>query len=327
MITRNKGIGIDVSKAELVLWNSVTEQTLKFANTGKGMKKLRQYLLKAEPEIVTLESTNKYHRLASRTCQECQIPFIIAQPRRIRQFAEGLGILAKNDKIDAKVICKYGQKSDLDSMQLLSKEHEALRDLVVLRMQLAEDRSKLQARDTEASSLSIKTTCAAMLRSFDKQIDLLTKKIVSEIKSFAELLPKFNLLKTIKGIGDLTAAVLIMLLPELGKLTKAQISSLVGVAPFDNQSGKSGKPQSIFGGRTRVRSALHMAALSAVRYDPFFSSVYKRLLANKKKQRVASTAVIRKIIVIANQIIKSNKPYDPTIPLKLQQRGKPALAA
>lgn len=327
MIARNKGIGIDVSKAELVIWNSATEQTLSFANTGKGVKKLRNYLINAETEIVTLEATSKYHRLAARICQGCNISFIIAQPRRIRQFAEGLGILAKTDALDAKVICKYGLKSDMQATQLPSMEQEALRDLVVLRMQLAEDRAKTQARHTEANNSSIKTVCAAMLRSYDKQIELLTKRIVSEIRNFAELLPKFDLLKTIKGIGDVTAAVLVTLLPEIGKLTKAQISSLVGLAPFDNQSGRSDGAKSIFGGRSRVRSALYMAALSAVRYDPFFSSIYKRLLAKKKKPRVAATACMRKIIVIANQIIKSNKPYDPNIPLRLQQRAKLPMAA
>lgn len=320
MITRNTGIGIDVSKVELVLWNSATDQTLELDNTGKGMKKLRQYLLRAAPEIVTIESTNKYHRLAARTCQECQIPFIIAQPKRIRKFAEALGILAKNDKIDAKVICKFGLKCEQQASKLLSKEHEQLKDLIVLRMQLTEDRAKIKARHTEASSKEIKAVCAVMLGNFDKQIEILNKKIVLTIKSFAELLPRFTLLQSIKGIGEITAATLVVLLPELGNLTKAQIASLIGVAPFDNQSGTIKGAKSISGGRTRIRSALYMAALSASRRDPFFSSVYKRLLANGKKKRLALTAIIRKIVIIANQIMKSNQPYDSAIPLKMQQR-------
>lgn len=326
MITRKIGIGIDVSKKELVLWNSATDQTLVFENTGKGMKKLSKYLLHAAPDIVTLESTNKYHRLAARVCQESQVPFIIAQPKRIRRFAEALGILAKNDQIDAKVICKFGLKCEQDATQLLPKEHEALKDLVVLRIQLTEDRAKLKARHTEASSKEIRAVCAAILVNFDKQIATLNKKIIATIKAFAELLPRFTLLQTIKGIGELTAATLVVLLPELGKLTKAQIASLVGVAPFDNQSGTTKGTKSIYGGRSRIRSALYMAALSAARRDPFFSTVYKRLVAKGKKKRLALTAIIRKLVVIANQIVKSNKSYDSKIPLRLQQRQFPVAA-
>jgi transposase len=324
MLTRNKGIGIDVSKAELVLWDSISEQLIKIANTGKGMKQLRKYLLKINPDIVTLEATGKYHRLAARTCQECSVPFIVAQPYRVRQFALGLGIIAKTDPVDARVVCQFGLKSDLNVSTLESKEHEALRDLVVHRMQLAEDKAKFQARHTEASSKDIKVFCAQSLAFIEKQLKIVQKKIVQEIKKFADLLPRFELLQSIKGIGEITAAVLVLLLPELGKLSKSQIASLVGVAPFDDQSGKSDKQKSIFGGRTRVRSALHMAVMSAVRYDPFLSHFYKKLKANKKKTRVATTACIRKIVVIANQIIKSGVPYDPSIPLALSLRERKA---
>lgn len=320
MIARNKGIGIDVSKEELVLWDSVSEETQKISNTGKGMKQLRKYLIKAAPDIVTVEATGKYHRMAARTCQESGVPFLIAQPMRARQFAIGLGIIAKTDKVDARVICKFGLKSDLEAATLQSKEHEALRDLVVFRMQLAEDKAKIQARYTEASSKAIKAHCAQLLVYMKKQLEIVKNKIIQEIRKFKELLPRFELLQSIKGIGELTAAVLVLLLPELGQLSKSQISSLVGVAPFDKQSGKSDGQKSIFGGRSRVRSALYMSVKSAVIHDPFFSSVYKRLLANKKKKRVAATACIRKMIVIANQIIKSGTPYDSSIPLKLQNR-------
>ena len=320
MVTRNKGIGIDVSKKELVLWNSATEQITKIENSGKGAKKLKKYLLEAKPDIVTMEATSKYHRLAARTCQEIQVPFLIAQPRRLRQFAEGIGIIAKNDSMDACVICKYGLKSDLEAIQLLSKEHESLKDLVVLRMQLAEDRAKMKARYTEASNKAIKASCAAMLASFDKQMTLIKQRIVVEIKKFSGLLPRFELLQTINGIGELTAAVLVLLLPELGTLSKEKIAALVGVAPFDNDSGSRDGTRSIFGGRSRVRSALHMAVITAIRHDPYFSSTYQRLKEKNKKSRVATTACIRKMIIIANQMIKSGEPYNPAIPLAFSMR-------
>lgn len=320
MITRNKGIGIDVSKFELVLWNSETDETLAIKNTGKGMKKLKKYLCYSATEIVTIESTNKYHRLATRVCEESNIPFILAQPKRVRRMAESLGVFLKNDKIDAKVICKYGLKCEQEATKLQSKQHEEIKDLVVLRMQFVEDRAKLKARCTEASTKEIKTACQILLLSIDKQIKLLNKKIVQRIKAISELSARFKLLQSINGVGEVVAAVLVVLLPELGSLSKLRIASLVGVAPFDDDSGTKKGTKSIFGGRTRVRSALYMAALTASRRDPFFSSVYKRLLARGKKKRLALTAIIRKLIVVANQIINSNKPYDPTIPLELQKR-------
>jgi transposase len=324
MLRRKKGIGIDVSKTELVLWDSISEQLVKIANTGKGMKQLRKRLLEISPEIVTIESTGKYHRLAARSCQECKVPVIVAQPCRVRQFALGLGIIAKTDQVDARIICQFGLKSDLKETSLETREHEELRDLVVYRMQLAEDKAKFQARHTEASSKEIKSFCAQSLAFIEKQLSIVQKKIVQEIKKFADLQPKFQLLQSIKGIGEVTAAVMVLLLPELGKISKSQIASLVGVAPFDVQSGKSDKQKSIFGGRTRVRSALHMAVMSAVRYDPFLSHFYKNLKENKKKTRVATTACIRKIVVIANQILKSGVPYDPSIPLTLSLRNRKA---
>jgi len=320
MVARLRGVGIDTGKNKLVVQLSWQEGILSFDNDGKGVAKLVKLLLKGEPDIVTIEATNTYHRRAARACQEAGLSVLVAQPRRVRKFAEGLGFLAKTDKIDGRVIALYGLKSDAEPTKLPSLEAEALRDLVVLRIQFAEEKGRIRTLRTEATTSDIHKACDSMLQSIEREIERLDVKITKQILSDAQLAPKFKLANTVKGIGAHVAAVLVTLLPELGTLSKTQIAALVGLAPFDHQSGNRDGRKSVFGGRTRVRSALYMSALSAVRFDPFIRSVYKRLLAANKPKRVVATACMRKILVILNEMFRTGTSYNPAIPLAQRQR-------
>jgi len=320
MIARTRGVGIDTAKQQLVVWLSWTNETVTVDNDTKGVAKLVKLLLKEKPDIVTIEATNTYHRRAARACQEAGLSVLVAQPKRVRKFAEGLGYLAKNDKIDGKVIGLYGLKSDAEPTKLQSKEAEALRDLVVLRMQFAEAKGRIKTLRTEATTSDIRKACESMLGSFQREIERLDVKITKQILSDKKLAQKFELAKTMKGIGAHVAAVLVTHLPELGALSKTEIAALVGLAPFDDDSADRKGKKSVSGGRTRVRSALFMASLSTVRFDPFIKSIYQHLLANNKPKRLASTACMRKMLVILNQMFKTERAYDPAIPLALQEK-------
>lgn len=314
---RNKSIGIDVAKDKLDGYYNVDGNLQTFPNTGKGIKKYISYLKKAQPDLVTMEATGKYHRKAFRMISEAGFPVLVAQPRRVRSFSEGLGYIAKTDSIDARCIALYGQKSDLSPTELPSEEQGYLKELVIRHCQLsdliAEEKNRLSSAVDR-----LKKSSRRIIKNLTQESERIKKDILDYIKEREDLKQKLELLTSAKGVGDKVAAVLIACLPELGKVNKKEIAALCGVAAYNKDSGNSKKEnqRNIYGGRTVVRSALYMAALSASRYDPFLSSFYNRLVNEGKAKRLALTAVMRKLVIQLNCMLRDGTEWNPDLPMK-----------
>jgi transposase len=307
-----KSFGIDVDKKELKYFSR--EVKGKVNNLRDGRLKLIGIIKKLSIDLVVFENTGVYHRELARDLESHGIRFLIANPGRVRKVAMGLGKLAKTDEIDAEVLCWYGKKTDESPSVLPSKEMQELKDLNSRRSQIIESRISEKNRLSElpkSTHSAVRSSLNESLRSLKKQIKQIDSAMKELVMADEELKRKYERLMSITGVGDITAVVLIATLPELGTLSKRQISSLCGVAPFNNSSGGRVGKMSIYGGRRLVRSALYMAILSATRYNPPISDVYKRLLANGKLKRVAQVACMRKLIITLNAMLRDQSVWNP----------------
>jgi len=300
---RDKSIGIDPSKAKLDVYVTTSKENRSFENTGKGINKLVKFIMSHSPDIVTIETTSKYHRKAARMISEAGVAILLAQPKRVRDFARGLGILAKTDPIDARCIALYGQKSDLKPSTLPTPEEELLRDIVARRQQLVKSVSAEKNR-LSSTVKELQSSCKRNIKFLELEIGKINKLISKQLGLCKGAKKRLKIIVSAKGVGEIVAATLIAYLPELGSLTKREIASLCGLAPFNHDSGKFSGKRSIYGGRTIVRSALYMAALSASRFDPIIKEFYQRLLNKGKAKKVALTAVMRKLIVKLNAMVR-----------------------
>jgi transposase len=309
--TKNfKYIGVDVAKAkcDIAIDN---QQVMTIDNQEAAFKALLKPLDDLENTCFVMEATGGYERPFADFLDANSIAVVIVNAKRVRDYAKAIGQLAKNDRIDAHMIQQFAGMVCPDAREPQSDSVIKLDALVKRREQLVKQRGKekqhLEAtRDAEALR-SIKH----MIKHLDKVIKVIDAKIQSGLQADSTLKRKQNRLVEAKGVGDVVATTLVTQLPELGTLSNKQISALVGVAPFCQDSGPMRGKRVIWGGRARVRSALFMAVLSAVQYNPPVKAFYQRLLANGKIKKVALVACMRKLLTILNAMLKNDTPWDP----------------
>ena len=274
--------------------------------------------LAQEPRaVVLLEATGGLEKRCAHALYLAGMTVVVANPRQAHEFAKSMGYLAKTDGIDARILSHFArtlhgsERFDKLLFKMATPQQEQLQALVTRRSQLVQMRVAESNRLNLAHALSAKSI-QAVIKLLDKQIKTLDEDIGNRLKQhFAQ---KLKLLEGFKGIGEGTKAVLMAALPELGRLNRREISKLVGVAPLNHDSGKMRGKRSVWGGRADVRSALYMAALSAVRFDPTIKAFYERLRAAGKPPKVALVACMRKILSILNAVIKSNTAWEQRCP-------------
>ena len=305
-------VGVDISKEQLDCYLNMNNQHQRIPNTEEGISEFIKWIKPLDVDLVVVEATGKYHRALLESCQISSIPISAVNPRMIRDFSKGLGKLAKTDKIDCKLIALYGEKADIEPSRVLSKDEQELKDLVLCRQQLIE--AVVSIKNKKSSSVEItKGYFDAALLSLQPQISALDKAIAFKIDSIEELRVKKDLLLQIEGVGEVVSSVLVSTLPELGELNQRQITSLVGLAPFNNESGKKKGNASIYGGRTAPRCALFQAILSAIRFNPVIRDFYLRLRERGKPKKVAMVACMRKLLIIINAMIRDNADWKPSM--------------
>lgn len=302
-------IGIDVSKDNLDVYNGTTKKTYQVGNLKSGINKIIKDAKRTRIDVVVYESTGAYGRLLGQELQVAGIEVIVVNPKRARDFARGLGLLAKTDKIDAKMLATYGEKSDAEVTKLPTKEEQMLMELCTRRQQLVKALVQEQNRIKVASSM-IQVLIQKSLQTLAEQIEEIEDLIIKHIEKYQNLKKKWELLTSAKGVGLVVASILISYLPELGRLSKRQIASLCGVAPFNCDSGKFRGSRSIYGGRSIVRCGLYIATLSAIRWDPKFISYYQGLLKRGKAKKVAIVACMRKLIISLNAMLHNGTKWD-----------------
>ncbi len=310
MAEENVYVGIDVSKAKLDVAVDPIGQYWRTDNNDRAITELVDRLARLEPKCIVVEATGGYEaKLVQHLC-EANLPVARVNPGRVRRFAQGLNWLAKTDKIDAKLLARFGEKADPRLTKLPSEHEKRLAALVKRRKQVLEmlvsEKNRLETADPDVFPYIQDST--AMLK---KQLDDLDQAISELIDSTPDLKGKKDLMISVPGVGGVTASTLAAQLPELGTCDRKEIAALVGVAPISHDSGNKRGKRVIKGGRPAIRSVLYMATLSATRYNPVICNFYNRLIRSGKEFKLAIVACMRKLLTILNAMIRDHLPWNP----------------
>jgi transposase len=302
-------VGIDVAKNTFDVYIDTTCQFLHLENTAEGILILLDELRNLTISRIVMEATSKYHYLLTSMLSADELPVAVINPRQIKNFARAMGRVAKSDPIDAKIICEFGKRMTPEIRPAPNEKMQELSSMITRRRQLVQMRVMESTRLQEKASTFIELQIKAHIEWLTAEINSLDNVIKSCLRETTLLAQKRVLLESVKGIGPVTQAVLLIQLPELGRLNRRQISALVGVCPYDRDSGALRGKRVIWGGRSGVRATLYMAMLSAVRYNPQIRLFYTNLLSRGKPKKVALTACIRKFITILNAMFRDEAQW------------------
>jgi transposase len=310
-------VGIDVSsnRLDVACQRGEDFESWEVAYTKAGIEELEERLSEREADLVVLEATGGYEwavasHLAVRGEKVC-----VVNPRQVRDFARSHQILAKTDKIDAKVLALFGERVRPEPRALKNVEQKGLEALVARRRQL-QDMLSAERNRLRFATAAVRRSITKHIRYLEKELDRADGELKSAIESSPLWRAQDQLLKSVPGIGDVCSATLLAQLPELGKLRGREIAALVGVAPFNRDSGKLRGRRVTWGGRRKLRCALYMATITAVRYKQPLRLFYERLLTQGKPKKVALIACMRKLVVTLNAIVRDQVPWSPEITIE-----------
>ena len=312
-------VGIDVAKKSLDVATLPATTRRTFSHDAKGRRELLGNLPQPETCLVVVEATGGYERLLVADLLDAGHLVAVVNPRQVRDFAKALGILAKTDRIDAAVIARFGQQVEPRPLDEVHEKQGELDQLVTRRRQLVVLRTAEKNRFTMAHSKPVKRSLQLVIDTLNKEIKRIEKEILALVESDDQWQGKADILSSVPGVGNVTAATLIAEFPELGQINRQQAVALAGLAPFNRDSGKFKGKRSISGGRRTVRTALYMAALSAKTHNPLIRKFAERLKAEGKLPKVILTACMRKLLVILNTMLKTNTLWNPRIVWKLSK--------
>ena len=305
-------VGIDISKAHLDVAFRPSGERFRVANDDKGYAEICKRLTKLRPQRVVVEPTGGYEQALVQAMVRAKLPIVVVNARQVRDFAKAAGRLAKTDQIDADVLAHFGEALQPEIRALPDDAHRQLEAFVNRRRQLVDMRTGEVKRK--------QTAPAAVHPSIDVTIEFLTKQIDDidrELRGLIRRTPAWreadDLLQSVPGVGPVVSSTLTALVPELGKLNRKQIASLVGVAPFNRDSGLGERKRVTWGGRAPVRAVLYMAASVARRFNPAIARFYDRLLAAGKPPGVALVACMRKLLTMLNAMARDRRPWNPQI--------------
>jgi len=299
-------VGIDISKEELVVAVRPTAELQSFPNTEEGLAALVRHLQPLQAHTIVLEATGGFARAAVNTMALAALPVVVVNPRQIRDFARSVGLLAKTDAIDARIIARFAEAVRPERRPLKDLETQQLEDLNNRRRQIVEMISAEKNRYAMATEKRVRRDIQVHIRWMEKRLEDINDDINDLIQKSPIRRQKEKILTSVLGVGPVVTTTLLCGLPELGTLSARKLSALVGVAPFNRDSGKSRGKRSCWGGRAHVRAALYMAALTASRCNPVIREFYLRLRLAGKPAKVALVACMRKLLVILNAMVKNN---------------------
>lgn len=306
-------IGVDVSKATLDAHARKTNQSRRFTNNPAGIAELLTWAKTQAPDRIIFESTGHYQKAAVGALLAEGLPAVVVNARQVRDFAKGLNQFAKTDKIDSSILAHFGEVVITTVRPLDSRETLEFRDLFNRRAQLVRmlATEKNHRHAASGSSPQVLKNIEEHIRYLEKQIQTIEDRMDGIVEKSETFRARNEILQSITGIGPQVARTLLVHLPELGQCTRQQIASLVGLAPFNNDSGQSSHTRRIRGGRGKVRMGLYQAAIAAIRHCPNLRAFYASLKARGKASKVAIVAVARKILVLANALIRTMTHYNP----------------
>jgi transposase len=307
MQTPSRYLGVDVSKDLLVV--AFERNRWQFPNSKEGYRKLiAQIRQQRGPIHVVCEATGPYHLAMCLALQEAAIAVTISNPAWIKYFGRSEGVLAKNDPIDAALIERFANAKRPAADPPITREQIALNELVSHRAQLVTSRTRLLTSRQQLLDPAVRKEVDRAVAALERCITRAERRLKEKVDANPLWKEKVARLSSVNGVGFLTAVVLLAKMPELGGLSRGQCAALGGLAPYDDDSGARNGRRSIRGGRSDVRSALYMAALSATTHNPVLRQLYQRLIRAKKPFKVAITAVMRKLLVYLNSLLKEFTP-------------------
>ena len=305
-------VGIDVSKGRLDVAIGEQGQFWNVANDEKGIAQLVERMKEVQPQLIVLESTGGLELPVMAELYACKIPVALVNPGRVREFARSIGLLAKTDKLDARLLARFAEEVRPPVTHLPDEQEQHLIALVTRRRQLIEMLVAEQNR--------LNTVRLSLRENLEKHIIWLRqalKDLDQEIQEFIQQSPiwkdKQDLLQSVPGVGPVTACTLLAELPELGTLDRKRIAALVGVAPFNDDSGHRRGKRRVKGGRSSVRNVLYMAALSASKFNPILNRFYQSMIKRGKEKKVALIACMRKLLTFLNAILRDQKQWNPSL--------------
>jgi transposase len=304
-------IGVDVSKDHLDAHRWPDGEVLRVTNDARGHKALIRWIIGAEVVRVVLEPTSRYHRSLEAALGRAGVPFARLHPTRARRFAEAAGRLAKTDRVDAGMLARMGALLEPPAQAPRPQIQEELAELQRARAGLQKDRLAAANRARAAGIALLRRQGARAVRAADRAIAEIDAAISVLIAGDAALARKAAVLASIPGVSAITAAALLAELPEIGGLEPGAAASLAGLAPVTRESGRWRGQARIRGGRAALRRALYMPALTAARFNPDLKAIYDRLRARGKPGKLALTAVMRKLLLLANALIARNRLWSP----------------
>jgi len=303
-------IGVDISKDRLDTHRQPDGAVGQFPNTKAGY---RAFLKWAGSDVlrIVFEPTGPYHRAFEGACAKAGLPLCKVNPLQARRFAQATGTHAKTDAVDAHLLARMGAVLAIKSRPVADERLAELRELRIAHQALLKERTRIKNRRQTLTVALLKRRHDQRLRQIKREVEEVMAAILERIKAEETMARRFEILTSIPGIGQIAAIALIIDMPELGELDAKQVASLAGVAPITRQSGNWGGKAMIGGGRKHLRDALFMPALVATRFNTDLKAVYERLRAAGKPHKLAITAVMRKLIVLANALIKNDRKWEP----------------
>ena len=306
---QNINVGVDTGKSQLDIYIRPLDIYFTVPNTDKGITDAIKTIKKHKPQRVVIEATGRLEMPFILACDKAKLPYVVANPLRIKRFAEAIGQRAKNDRLDAELIAHYAERVQPELTKLKSENIRLMSDLVTRRNQLLTMQT-MERNRRQILPKNISSTITPILTALKNQLEKVETKIAKLIESSPEYQAKSTILQSMPGVGKVLAASLISNVPELGFITNKQASSLIGVAPITRESGRFKGKRMIKGGRPQVRTVMYMAMMSAIQCNPVFKATYERLLAAGKPKKVAIVACMRKMVVALNSMLRDGAMWD-----------------
>ena len=302
-------VGIDVSKDRLDVHVRPSREAFVVARDGKGLEELIERLQALSPRLIAIEATGGFETIAAAAIAGATLPLAIVNPTQVRHFAQAVGKRAKTDPIDAEVIARFAEAVKPEPRPLPDEQARLLAELVARRRQIIEMIVAERQREKRAENVRVRKSLARTIKTLEKELPEIDGDIDTLVRGSPAWREKEDLLVSFPGVSNILARTFLAELPELGRLSRREIASLAGLAPYTRQSGRWKGKSMIGGGRAALRAALYMAALSASRCNRPLKVFYQRLLSAGKPKMVALIAVARKILTILNAMVRDKKEW------------------
>jgi transposase len=304
-----QSIGVDISKDTLDVHLHPAGLARRFGNSHKGRRALIAWLAEVPVARVVFEPTGSYHHGFERQMADAGLPLCKVNPRQARRFAEAIGRHAKTDAVDAAMLARLAAMLEPPVRPVISARLDEMKELHVARRALVKDRTAARNRDHMRRAALLKRQTAQRLAQIERQIAAIDTALRALLAADPALKTRFDILVSIPGVSETTALILLVEMPELGALEHRCATSLAGLAPIARDSGQHRGKRFIRGGRQHLRHAIYMPALVAARFNPDLKAKYDRLRAAGKAPKVALTAIMRKLVILANALLRDSRPW------------------